>query len=252
MKRLRKTIHAGLLVKVVQYTPPAARDTPRQRTEKAKAATAIQKRLNFQNAQGKLELKLAANFSNKDFFCTYTYAPGQEPSNRKQVIRHRAQFVRRLRTQRRRRGQDLKWVFAPEHKHGEAKWHLHAVISSADPRLDIDEIRSLWPYGHVEISHLFDLSHQFNSWLDVARYMTKERPEDGKDSTPVGAQIYSCSRNLINPLTDRRCMQTEWVDSSAPIDVPENALLLETEERQNEFSAYRYVKYLTAPLFRQG
>ena len=243
MKKRRKTIYAGSLVKVVEYTPPMPRDTSKQRAAKHKATTAAQKRLNYRTAQGRLEVKLAANFSRRDYFVTFTYGPDKEPRSRKEVNHHKAQFVRQVRTQRRRRGQEIKWVFAPEHKHGDGRWHLHAVISVANSRLDFDELRSLWPYGNVEISRLFDSKHKFNTWLDVARYMTKERPEEGKDSTPVGAQIYSCSRNLEPPK-----IVTEWIDDGAPLDVPPGAFILEREETETEFSRYKYFKYMTKPL----
>lgn len=247
MKKKRKTIYAGSLVKVVEYTPPMPRDTAKQRAVKHKDTTAAQKRLNYRTAQGRLEVKLAANFTGRDYFCTFTYEPGREPCSRKEANHHKAQYVRKVRNQRRKRGQDIKWIFSVENKHGFGRYHLHAVISSADPHLDFDELRSLWPYGHVETTCLFDSDHKFNTWLDVARYMTKERPEDGKDCTPVGAQIYSCSRNLIPPR-----IETEWIADSSPLNMPLGAYVIEREETENEYSRYKYVKYMTAPLFKEA
>lgn len=246
MKKRRKTIIAGSLVKVVEYTPPMPRDTKQQRAAKSKATTAAQKRLNYRTAQGNLETKLAANFSRNDYFLTFTYEPGLEPRSRKEANEHKQQYLRKLRGQRARRGQPLKWVFAVENKHGAGRYHLHAVINAADPHVDLDELRSLWPYGHVDASRLFDTEHKFNTWLDIARYMTKERPEDGKDTTPVGAQIYSCSRNLTPPR-----IITEWVEDGAALDIPAAAYIIEREETQNEFSRYTYYKYMTAPLFQR-
>jgi hypothetical protein len=246
VKKRSKTVIAGSLVKVVIYTPPMPRDNPQQRAARHRATTAAQKRLNHISAQAKLEFKLAANFSYKDYFITFTYAKGNEPKGRREVNRHKAQYVRRIRNQRSRRRQVFKWVFAPEHKHGKGRWHLHAVINAADPRIDIDEIKSLWPYGHVEISRLFDQKHRFSSWGSIARYMTKERPEDGKDTTPVGAQIYSCSRNLAPPV-----VRSEWINDGELPQIPDNAIVLEREESQNEFSRFTYFKYMTAPLFEE-
>lgn len=248
MKKRRKTIYAGTLVKIVEYTPPKPRDTPRQRAAKHKATTAAQKALNFKTAQGRLELKLAANFNTSDYFCTFTYSAGQEPASRKEANRHKVQFLRRLREVRRRRGQLLKWIFAIEGKHGEHRWHLHAVINSADQHLDFDEICSLWPFGRVEVKRLFDADHVGSTWLDIARYMTKERPEDGKDQTPVGAQIYSCSRNLVNPLTDPSCIKTEWIEDGAPLELPADSFIIDREETENEYSTFKYIKYMTEPL----
>lgn len=246
MKKRRKTIIAGSLVKVVEYTPPMPRDTKQQRAAKSKATTAAQKRLNYRTAQGNLETKLAANFSSKDYFLTFTYEQGQEPRSRKEANQHKQQYLRRLRAQRARRGQPLKWVFCVENKHGAGRYHLHAVINAAAPGIDLDELCSLWPFGHVEASRLFDTEHKFNTWLDIARYMTKERPEDGTDTTPVGAQIYSCSRNLAPPR-----IIIEWIEEAAQMDIPAAAFIIEREEMQNEFSRYKYCKYMTAPLFQR-
>lgn len=244
MKKRRKTIIAGLLVKVVEYTPPMPRDTPRQRAAKHKATTLAQRRLNFRTAQGRLEALLAANFTWNDYFVTLTYEPGKEPKNRAEAKRHKREYLRRIRAQRKRRGQALKWICSIENKHGDGRFHLHAVISAADAARDLDELRSLWPYGHVDVRKLFDKDHRADTWLDIARYMTKERPEDGKDETPVGAQIYSCSRNLAKPT-----VRTEWIDEDATLDLPAEAFVLEREITENEFSRYKYYKYLTGPLF---
>lgn len=251
MKKRRKTIYAGTLVKVVEYIPPFPHDTTQQRAAKHKTTTAAQKRLNFRNAQGKLELKLAANFCRNDYFCTFTYDLESEPKTREEVKRHKEKFIRALRAQRRNRAQGLKWIFSIENRHGEGRYHLHAVINAADRKRDFDEICSLWPYGRVEVARLFNASHKFNTWLDIARYMTKERPEEGKDFTPVGAQIYSCSRNLVNPLMDPACIKTEWIDADAELIIPPSAFILDREETENEYSKFKYVKYMTEPLFKR-
>ena len=245
MKKRRRTVTAGDLVKVVDYTPPAPHDTKRQRAAKHETTTAAQKIINTKLAQGRLEMKLAANFSSKDYFVTFTYE-GENP-DRKTVKKNKNAFIRQLRTIRRARNQVFKWVFSIEHKHGDGRYHLHSVINAANRKLDFDEIRSLWPHGHVEITRLFDSKHAFCSWLDIARYMTKERPEDGKDETPVGAQVYTCSRNLEKPT-----IETEWIDENEPFDIPAGADVLEERNELNYVDGipvkFAYVKYLVKPL----
>lgn len=251
MKRRRKTILAGDLVKIVEYTPQLPRDGQQVRQAKQRATTAAQKALNHRTAQGKLEEKLATNFTNSDYFVTFTYRPGSEPANRKEAIRQRAQFLRRLRDIRKRRRQNLRWIFALENKHGESRYHFHAVINSTGSAADLAEIASLWDHGAVHIRHLFDVEHDngadFNSWQQVAKYMTKERPEIGKDPTPNGAQIYSCSRNLRKPL-----VITEWVDGADRVQIPLGAVGVERSEIETEFSTFNYYRYLKKPLAHIG
>lgn len=247
MKKRRRRATAGNLVKVVDYTPPAPRDTKQVRAAKHRTTTAAQKVINTKLAQGRLEMKLAANFCSKDYFVTFTYS-GENP-DRNTVKEHKNAFIRRMRTLRRARNQVFKWIFCIECKHGSGRYHLHAVINAADRKLDFDEIRSLWPYGHVQISRLFDRNHSFSEWLDIARYMTKERPENGKDETPVGAQIYTCSRNLEKPV-----IETEWIDDSKEFDIPPSAVILEQKNEVNYIDGipvkFSYVKYLVKPLHR--
>lgn len=247
MKRRRKTVIAGPLVKVVEYTPQMPRDKGMTRSARRKATAEAQKALNHRTAQGRLEEKLAANFSSRDYFATFTYRPGEEPATRKAAKEHRAQYIRRLRDARKHRRQPLKWIFALENKHGEGRYHFHAVINSTGGEADIEEIISLWEHGTVHIERLFNDAHDsgedFNTWLQVARYMTKERPEDGPDTTPNGAQLYSCSRNLRRPF-----VFTEWIDSREHVEIPRGAVAVERSEIETEFSTFNYYRYMKEPL----
>lgn len=250
MKRRRKTFIGGNLVKIIEYTPPFPNDSPQIRREKRKVSRLAQKAQNFKHAQDRLEMKLAANFNSQDYFVTFTYKPGEEPEKRAQVKKHKTQYLRRLREIRSRRGQALKWVFTIEDKRGEGRYHMHAVINSTGSKIDQEEIISLWDYGHVHIERLFNAAHdggdQFNSWLRLAVYMTKERPEDGHDDTPNGWQIYSCSRNLAKPIE----LPSEWVEEAGPIKLPAGAVLIASEcvTTENLFGQYQCIKYMTEPL----
>ena len=247
MKRRRKTIIAGNLVKIVEYTPPMPRDSQQARSARRKTTTEAQKALNYRTAQGKLETKLAANFSSQDYFITFTYRPGEEPATRSEAARHKAQYVRRLRNARSRRAQPLRWIIALENKHGDGRYHFHAVINSTGTEIDREEIVSLWDHGEAHIEQLFNTQHDtgedFNTWMQLAKYMTKERPEDGPDTTPNGAQLYNCSRNLKRPI-----VLTEWIEAGSIVEIPPEAVGVEKTEAINEFSTFRYVKYMTAPL----
>lgn len=247
MKRRRKTIIAGNLVKIVEYTPPMPRDSQLIRSARHKTTTEAQKALNHRTAQGKLETKLAANFSSQDYFITLSYRPGEEPANRREAAKHRAIFTRRLRSARNRRGQQLRWILALENKHGEGRYHYHAVINSTGTEIDREEIISLWEYGEAHIEQLFNGQHDkgedFNTWMQLARYMTKERPEDGPDTTPNGAQLFSCSRNLKRPI-----VLTEWIEAGQRVEIPPGAVAVEKTEASTEFCTFNYYKYLTEPI----
>lgn len=247
MKRKRKTVIAGPLVKIVEYTPPLPRDDQQTRRARHKTTTEARKALNYRNAQGRLEAKLATNFSSRDYFITFTYRPGAEPATRKEAARHKARFIRRLRDARSNRGQPLLWIMALENKHGDGRYHFHAIINATGGEIDREEIISLWEYGEAHIEQLFNPAHDsgedFNTWLQVARYMTKERPEDGPDTTPNGAQLYNCSRNLKKPI-----VITEWIEAGDHVQIPAGAIGAEHTETGTDFWTFNYYRYMTAPI----
>lgn len=141
----------------------------------------------------------------------------------------------------------MRWIMALENKHGAGRYHFHAVINAAGGQIDREEIISLWEYGEAHIEQLFNPAHDsgenFNTWLQVARYMTKERPEGGPDTTPNGAQLYSCSRNLRQPI-----IITEWIEAGERVQIPAGAVAIERTESDTEFSTFNYYKYMTAPI----
>lgn len=247
MKRRRKTVIAGNLVKIVEYTPPMPRDNQQTRSARHRATTAARKALNHRTAQGRLEAKLAANFSSQDYFITFTYRPGAEPATRKEALKNKVRFINRLRAARSCRREPLRWIMALENKHGAGRYHFHAVINAIGGESDREEIISLWDYGEAHIERLFNPAHDsgedFNTWLQLARYMTKERPEDGPDTTPNGAQLYSCSRNLKKPI-----VITEWIEPGERVTIPAGAVAVERTETETEYSTFNYYKYMTAPI----
>ena len=250
MKRRRKTIIAGNLVKVIESTIQLPRDTPQARRDKREADREAKKAANVRTAQGHLEETLACNFSSLDYFVTLTYRKGEEPKNRREAKKHKAQYIRRLRDARARRGQPLRWIWSIECKHGKGRYHHHAAVNAIGFREDREELESLWPFGNVHIETMFNAGHDqgetMNCWLDIATYMTKERPEGGKDTTPNGWQIYSCSRGLRKPI-----VKHEYVEAGTPVEIPAGAIIYRnTEDVINQFGYYCYTKYLTAPIVR--
>lgn len=250
MKRRRKTTIAGDLVEVIDLSIHLPQDNPQARRDKKEADREAKKAANRRTSQGRLEKLLACNFSTRDYFVTLTYRNGEEPKDRREAKEHKAQFIRRLRTARRRRGQPLWWIVSIENRHSKGRYHQHAVINAIGFREDREEIESLWEYGNVHIETLFNAGHDdgetMNSWLDIARYMTKERPEDGKDTTPNGWQIYSCSRGLNKPI-----VLNEYVEAGSPVEIPPGAIMFRNKEDViNQYGYFRYTKYLTAPIVK--
>ena len=145
-------------------------------------------------------------------------------------------FIKALRQHRKARGQDLKYIYTTEEKHGEARLHHHLVISATGA--DIEVIRSLWPYADV-IDMEYIGQRDYETW---ALYMTKE----SVTGRPVGAQMWTGSRNLQKPVV-KSC----YVPNDTMLAVPVGCHIIEREERVTEFGSYCYIKY-RLPRQRQG
>lgn len=229
MAKRKKVITAGRLVKAVIYTVPQPRDKDHVRAARSKITTAAQKALNFRTAQSRLEMILAANFDRQDLFCTLTYRDDSLPEKLAEAKKRIRAFLRQLREQRRRRGQDLKYVYVTEGQHGDKRYHHHLVINATGPE-DLEEVCSLWAYGEmVDVERIAD-----HEYIEIARYITKENAED----KPNGAQMWTRSRNLEPPK-----VESYFVPDDETMQPPPGAYVLEREEKQNEYGSFSYLKY---------
>lgn len=228
MAKRKKTIIAGPLVKTIIYTAPEPLDGKRARAEKSKMTSAAQKAMNDKTARGRLEMLTAANFTSRDLFVTLTYRDADLPPNRPAAVKLLRKFIKTLRTHRTARGQELKYIYTTEEKHGEARLHHHIIMNGTGA--DIDVIRSLWPYGDiVDIEYIGQ--RDYETW---ALYMTKESVQ----GRPVGAQMWTGSRNLQKPT-----VQTCYVPNDTSLAVPTGCHIIEKEEKVTEFGSYCYIKY---------
>lgn len=248
------TIEAGPLRKVYMFTPPLPRDTEKARRAKSKITSEAQRKRNHKTAAEHLEEILYCNFVPHDLFVTLTYAPGQEPSTRKEAKANIKKYIRILRMERKRRGLPFLYVYNTESKHNEGRYHHHLVINATGPN-DLETIISLWQYGEPaqqDVQRLAEGETSGRTFYDIAQYMTKEY--ETKSPLDNGSQIWSGSRNLARPAKP----QIEWIDENESITIPPEARSIEKHETQNEYGIFIYLKYIMpmppqepgAPLYR--
>ena len=233
MAKRKKTITAGRIVKIILYTAPEPRDGERARAEKSRMTTAAQKAMNDKSARGRLEMLMAGNFTGKDLFVTLTYRDADLPAKRAGAVKLVRKFLKDIRRHRTVRGQELRYIYTTEEKHGEARLHHHLVLNSTGQDLEI--IRSLWPYGDVVGAEPVDE----NDLAALTTYITKESVE----GRPVGAQMWTRSRNLRKPT-----IETSFVSADTELAVPPGCDTLEREGKMTEYGSYSYVKYRLPPL----
>ena len=164
-----------------------------------------------------------------------TYAEEQKVSFREDAANRLECFRRRMSKIRKTKGQPFVCAWNIERKHGEARFHHHLVINSTGD--DIDDLREAWPYGSVHIDAL--RVDKVKNYATQARYMCKEDPDK------VGQHRWSCTVNCKKPEYDAYSVSDDTI-----IEVPEGAIILEDVTWSNQYTSFRYVKYIASTALR--
>ena len=206
MSKAIKHIKAGLLHIEVIGSIPDRKLGPRERAARSKPTSAAQQFYNDKCSWRTLELILAANFGKKALVLTYTYDDDHLPQDKKAGDKSFQKHVRKLRTARKLRGDDLFYVYNTEGFHEkrnngllesdgyleDRRIHHHVVINATQEN-DLEEIRSLWHGGgYIRVEPL-----DIHYYKELAKYLTKEAREFGRPKP--GARVWRGSRNLKRP-----------------------------------------------------
>ena len=237
LTRYRRTVRAGALVEVVTYNRPEPSDTPRQRHEKQKLSSLARKKLNAKQSNKQFEYVAAANFTGQDYMVTLSFDNAHLPPDRRGVVSAFQRFIRKLRAERKRRGQEVKFIRVIENKHGEGRFHIHMLLNATGGN-DFEEIRSLWEFGtDIDIQYLNKYGDDARFAAGIVYYLTKER-----HTATAGVRRWSGSRNLVRPE-----ITGEWVHDNASIIPPVGAEIIASEEIRNEWGRFEYCKYALKP-----
>ena len=226
--KIIKTIEAGQLREAVIYTPPRKYDTQQQRAQRSKVTSKAQAASNKKHQVKRLEYLIAANFEQGDRFVTLTYRDSSLPKNRKEARRQLRDAIAQIRAAYKMAGYDLKYIYTTEDKHGDGRIHHHLIISAAPG--DIEILRSLWPYGEIDVETL--AKYGANRAQELAIYMLKERK-------PNGEQGYTCAKVMTQPV-----IKTEWIDEDCTLTAPRGAVILEEGKEVTEWAEYYHLKYI--------
>lgn len=232
MAKFKKIIVAGPLVIETVYPAPNPRDSMGVRQGKKALSSEAQQRMNLKYAYQKLELEIAANFGVRDLYATFTYDDAHLPGSRKEANARMQAFWKRLRAARKAKGQELRYIYVTEHKHGDGRWHHHVLINATGD--DYSLIRELWGQGGIEFIQI--QINRDKNFETLARYLCKEQRDK------VGQRLWSGSRNLRKP--ERECFR---VPNDTPLTPPKDAMVLtDTGDVRTAYGHFRYIKYLGA------
>lgn len=202
MARAIKHIKAGLLhVEVIGTVPE--REPGRRRGGRCRPTCAAMQFYNDKCSWRELELQLAANFDHHDLVLTMTYDDQHLPPDKWAAGKSFQAFIRKFRTARKRRGEELRYIYVTEGWHRKSdddffgadgrfedrRLHHHVVLNGTGPG-DLEEIQSLWQYGGYVRIEPVDVHY----YRELAKYLTKEAREFGR--ARPGERTWRGSRNL--------------------------------------------------------
>ena len=202
MAKAIKHITAGLLNYEILGTVPEG-TSGRTRIRRGEPTSRAMQFYNDKCSWRELELLLAANFGAGAMVITATFDNDHLPDSKEQTGDCFGRYVRRVRAARKKRGEELRYVYSVEGWHRAApdsvlgddreledrRFHVHFVVNGTGPGM-MEELRSLWPYGGYLRAEPFDIHYV----RELAKYMTKEAREFGR--AKVGERSWRASRNL--------------------------------------------------------
>lgn len=238
MSKAIKHITAGLLHIEVIGQVPERPPGPRGRAGRCRPTSAAQQFYNDKCSWRELELMIAANFGRRALVLTLTYDDLSLPEDKDEADKALAKFIRRWRTARRRRGDDLQYIYMTEgfHERRGYDWiegdgaledrrlHHHMVVNATGVN-DLEEIRSLWTGGGYVRAEPLDVHY----YRELAKYLTKEAREFGRPKP--GARTWRASRNLRRP-------EVEYIEipsDSVTLSPPHGAVDYETFCERNPY-----------------
>ena len=169
-----------------------------------------------------LELVIAKNFR-KGMVVALTYDDQHLPKDKAAARKIIKKFFRKLRESRKRRDEELLYLYNVEGLHGAEKnsffgndtdledrrIHHHMVVNGND----LEEIQSLWEFGFVRMEPL-----DVHYYEELAKYLTKEALEG---RAKPGERMWCGSRNLD------RTVDVEYYDiptDGVTLTAPEGAI----------------------------
>ncbi len=165
------------------------------------------------------------NFGGHDFVYSLTYDDRHLPPGKTEAGRCFQKFVKKLRGVRKKRGEELRYIYVTEGWHGyssngplsadglmeDRRLHHHVVLNSVGPG-DFEEIRSLWEAvggGYIRAEPV-----DVHYYRELAKYLTKEAREFGR-AWP-GERTWNRSRNLRKYEVEYIEIPSDSVTLSAP------------------------------------
>lgn len=211
MPYIRETITAGNVVEVREYYTARYNQKGGSRASHREETADAQKIVNHRNAERKFRCLLRMNFETDDLFLTLRYEKGYAISH-EECHENAKAFVKLLRKDFKKYGQELRYIYVIEHK--ARTCHLHIILPAVQD-IAPSRIRELWAKVSTKAKSVhFRYLWQGDFATRLASYLLKEYdpqgehyPKEEDPQAPKGASKFYCSRNLRQPEVVKEIMK---------------------------------------------
>ena len=171
-----------------RYGAPGQKRIPRKKPTPEQI-----EKINQRNKEKLCRRKLRQHFDVNDYFSTLTYRREARPPTMEAAKKDFADFLKKVRREYKKRGEELKWIRNIE-TGTKGAWHIHMVINRI-PDTDVI-IAAAWKHGKVQNQ----LLHEKGEFRELAAYITKTPKTDPR----LKESNYSASRNLPIPEPEKK------------------------------------------------
>lgn len=246
-----KTIYRmGPVIEVMEYHSARYGSPGEKRAERQKATPEEMQKSNQRTKERKCWRKILANFTDGDYFLTFTYAQDRRPADIEEAKKDFSAIVRKIRKRYREIGEEVKWIRNIE-QGSKGAWHIHAIINAPKEKKAANEMRG-WIQGEWERLHGRVDSRLMNREIDpergpfrnLADYITKSGGVKPKTGATPKETSFSTSRNLINPKPETKhyLFYKTWRKIRIPKGYDPNPIIL--EEGVNPWTGFRQRHYV--------
>ena len=204
MKVVRETCIAG---KTIDRTIKVTSGNHRNRRAPKSNITSEQVRKNNDRMAVKHLMRLLnANFTGGDLHVVLTY---EIEADQQQAKKDRNAFIKTLRREMGKKGQELKYIAVTEYEN--TRIHHHLVISKVKAEL----LERIWKKGWVKLAVLDDSGN----YINLAEYLIKETLRTFRQGDCQQKRRFSASTNLVRPVPTRKDVsEAELFDDPEAID----------------------------------
>lgn len=197
MPYIEEVCEAGQTIEVRKYYSPRWHCKGEKRAAKEKPTAEAAQKINQRNAERELRRIMNANFEDGDFLIRFDFH--LRPTGSEEMQEIMAKFIRKLRRELNKVGEDLKYIYVKEVGPRGSR-HIHAMLK----RCDTEILRRCWPHGGIHIDPL-NTNGQYGK---IAAYFIKYAGKtEETEERLIGKRWYG-SRNLEKPKVQKKVVKS--------------------------------------------